>query len=185
MLVDASGDPTAIGAVAAIMTAMGGLFLLVSLLRGIYRNCVDLFGLHSPLQAMLHKNRPYSRDEHTLSLIIADMVTNPDGWAIVKSGEWRGTYDAVKGVVKIEHCDCFNWDVDAWYGYTGPKIIIAGLHSYTMQKVRPQLIRELWETVNNLRGERARNALLGCIEPQTQEQRALLKDHRWKHDGRY
>jgi hypothetical protein len=136
-------------------------FFAMALVRGTYNNLRDLFGFHGAVTNFFAERKPYNKNENALSVIIADLSAEPDKWHFAKVEASRGKSLTVSnGPITILDCTRTRYGHDEFWGYYGPILQVEGAGDYRLSDVRPRLIAEFARAVENLRSDRATNALM-------------------------
>lgn len=148
------------------LTVIGQAFLAIffgsALLRGTWRHFADLTSAYRYVGVWRRRNKPLNKVEQTVTAIIADIVTDPENWNVIKD---KSGYHLQKGSVRVRKCDHPRWEWCEYAGYVGPRIQIGETADYLMNAVRPELTLELYKTIDNLRAQRACMETLEALNP--------------------
>jgi hypothetical protein len=150
------------GFLTIIASVVLSLFCAVAFARGTYSNLHDIFGFHGVVTNFFAERKPYNKNENALSVIIADLSTEPDKWQFTyEKNERSGKSLAVSnGPITVLDCTRSRYGNDDFWGYYGPTLRVKGVGEYRLSDVRPRLIAEFARAVENLRSDRATNALM-------------------------
>lgn len=159
-------DLTAIPEFIAVPVSVISFFFFGSaLIRGTYRHLADMFGFHGKVRNYLVQGKPLNKNENALTVLIANMSVEPENWNFF-TPEGSSRYSQLSitnGKVIVYNCMAKEYGYEEFWGYYGPTLEIEGVGKYKLSDVRPCLIAEFARTVENLRSNRASNALISQL----------------------